>query len=219
MRHAVVIRYYTDIDHSSNDDWTTRADEAVSRVNGNIDLLSSAVRTFISQRNLTSLEEAIKNEKDPYDGLQYELDDTIDSLHRKRQPIRTVQNEAKDQNRTLPIGLYESSQRKSDKIISSSFDGAASLDDNVDAPEDTSDSKDANIISLHNENYRNSKDSTDLAWKRHNLLSLGYTTFSPDFLIMLTTALRRRRRYPWILVPFSAQETHGKHRSRGGKNC
>lgn len=195
MRHAVVCHYYTDFIPSSNDDWTARADEAMSRVNGNIDIFSSAVRTFISQRNLTSLKEAIKNGKDPYDELRYESDDTIDSSHKKRQKqIKTIQNKGKDQDRAPPIGPDRIMTL--DESSSSSSEEAASLENNVDAPGDTSNSKNTNLLSLSLENSRNSKDSSDLAWKSYNLLSLGHKTIPTDFLTMLTTRMLRWRGYP-----------------------
>lgn len=194
MSHSIAFNYYTNTVHYSNDDRKIQVDEPISRVNESITTLSSAVRTLIGQRNLTSLKKTIKSEKGLYDGLRNESDGSIDSLHEKRRSLRgTNQNE---QNITLPIELYKKSQQNPEDSISPFPDRASSLDDNVDAPRNTLSTRDSDIIRFDRENPSNSKDNTDLAWKTHDLLSLGCTIFSAKLLIMLTLGMDRRRWHP-----------------------
>lgn len=137
---------------------------AVSQTNETVNTLSSTVRTFISQRNLTSLKEAIENGKNPYDGLRHESDDTIDSLHKKRQEVsETNKNEQNEQNIKLQKGPHKGPQWKAEDTVYPSPGRASSREDTLVAP-----------LWLTS---RDKERGEDKSWNSHNLLSLGCPTF------------------------------------------
>lgn len=203
MRRSIIfhLSYYPNDVHSSNDSWTMRVDEAVSQVNSNINIFSSAVRTFISQRSLTGLEVAIESKKGLYDRFRNESDNSIDSLRKKRESrIGTIQNEQDEQNLKFQRENNEKSKRKVEDSMFTIFDRAAS-------PERKSKKEPANPTA-----------TDDASWKICNLLCLGCTVLFKIHAHHANNIICRWGWYPWLLVPVSAPETNGKHCNRGGKN-
>lgn len=162
----------TNIVNSSNGKSKMRFDEVGSqvlrvsranrRVNMSIRIFSSAVRTFISQRSLTSLAEAIECEKDPYDGLLNQSDDTIDKTHKKSQKLIGTSHDEQNEKKmsfSMGIGNLNIIQPKAEGHIRPSAIKTASWGDFYRRPS-------------------NSKDNTAREWKSYNLLSLGCKNLS-----------------------------------------
>lgn len=158
-------------------------------MDGNINTLSSAVRKFISQRNLPSLIEAIKSDKNPYDEFSYDSDDTIDSFHENRQNLmEAIQIE---KNIKLQKKPDDNPQLKKEDIVSSSPNWAASPEDNVNprtqllpiviTPPRFDDEENTDIIGLYDKDSSDGEKNIDSAWKCYNLLSLGCTVFFTRF--------------------------------------
>lgn len=160
----------------------------MSRVDENIVTLASAVRKFISQRNLPSLIEAVNSDKNPYEEFSFDSDDASDSFHENRQNImEAIQTEENEQNIKLQKKADEKPQWKKEDIVPSSPDWAASPEDNVNPqtqllPVDISPSRfdsrfgggdNIDIIGLYGEDSSDGEKNTDPAWKSYNLLSLG----------------------------------------------
>lgn len=164
----------------------------MSRVDESINTLASAVRKFISQRNLPSLIEAISSDKNPYDEFSYDSNDSIYSLHENRHNLtQAVQTEESEQNIILQKKADEKPQGGKEDIVPSSSDWAASPEHNVNPqtqphPVDKSpfrfgprfgggDSID--FIGLYDSDPSNGENQIDPAWKSYNLLSLGCAVF------------------------------------------
>lgn len=180
---------YTNFIRFSNDRWTTTVDEAVSQMNETINILSSAVRTLISQRNLTSLKEAIENGKSPYDELRHESDDPIDSLHKNHEEVsETNKNGQNEQYMKPQKGPIKGSEWKAEDSVYSSSGRAPSPEDTLVArptfPDEDPPRLDARYLTPSYQPYGsapiydNRRDrGEDEAWNSHNLLSLGCPTF------------------------------------------
>ena len=173
----------------------------------NIDTLASAVRKFISQRNLPSLIEAINSDKNPYDETSYDSDDAINPFHENRQNLmEAIQTEKNEQNIKIQKEADEKPQWKKEDIVPSSPDWAASPEDNVNPqtqlpPVSIYDphfdfrfdpprfdprfggGDNTDTIGLYDKDSPDGEKNTDPAWKSYNLLSLGcalYFTRCPN---------------------------------------